>query len=178
MSFSIKSPINNIKNVEQKKNKNAKKMYNALINVKMFQIPNCIGFNHKTKTNIITSSYFNMNLKNNNKNLLNKKKTNKNNAVIKNDRNKTNHDLKSNYYSLIIANNKKKNLTNNYSKLSMNSLITNSINKTKKQINGRRKKIINEEDYSIINKRKNYSFKIKVKKIKERLSLTNSRNNS
>ena len=178
MSFSIKSPINNIKNIEQKKNKNAKKIYNALINVKMFQIPNCIGFNHKVKTNIITSSYFNMNLKNNNKNLMNKKKTNKKNAGIKNDRNKTNHDLKSNYYSLIIANNKKKNLTNNYSKLSMNSLITNSINKTKKQINGRRKKIINEEDYSIINKRKNYSFKIKVKKIKEKLSLTNSRNNS
>ena len=181
MSFSIKSPINNnYKNIEQKKRKNAKKIYNALINVKMLQIPNCLGFNNKTKTNIITSSYFNMNLKNNNKNVLKQKKSNKsnNNNIIKNDINKTNNDLKSNYYSLIIANNKNNNLSNNYSKVSINSFITNSINKSKKNINGRRKKIINEEDFSIINKRKNYSFKIKVKKIKEKLSLTHSRNSS
>ena len=158
-----------------------KKINNAPINVKMCQIPHYIGFNNKPKASIITSSYFNINLKNKANLILNKRKVNNNNTN-KNERNKTNKELKSNYYSLIIANNRNKHLPNknsvNFSKLSINSLITNSINKSKKIINNRRKNIINEEEYSIISKKKNYSFKIKVNKIKEKLNLGNSRNSS
>ena len=48
MSFPIKSPINNQpKNIEQKINKNVKKINKAPINVKMCHIPHYIGFNNK-----------------------------------------------------------------------------------------------------------------------------------
>ena len=182
MSLPIQTPINNPKNNHPNFNEKKFKGRGAPINVKMCQIPNNIGFHNKVKTNIISSSYFNLNIKNN-ANLLEAKEKNKNN---KNDINKLSKDIKTNYYSLIIPNNIKSNnnsnnitnnIFNNYSKLSINSLITNSINKSKKMVNSRKQNLINEE-YSVINKHNNYSFKIKVNKIKDQLISENSRNNS
>ena len=178
MSFSIKRPINNQKDIHHIINQNKNRVCNGPINVKMCQIPNSIGFNNKIKANIISSSYFNLNIKD---------KSNINNFKNKNckkARNKLNNDIKTNYYSLIIPNNRNTNsninstnIFNNYSKLSINSIINNSINNSKKIINNRKNNLINEE-YSAINKQKNYSFKIKVNKIKENLIFENSRNNS
>ena len=178
MSLSSKSPFNS-KIIHSKINQNKSKPPNRPINVKMCQIPNNIEFNKKIKTNIISSSYFN--LKNNKSNLiLKEKKKNK-------YRNKLSNDIKTNNYSLIMPNNKKlnnnttntsNNISKNYSKLSINSLlITNSINKSKKSINNRKKNLLNEQ-YKEINKENNYSFKIKVNRKKEQLILLNSRNNS
>ena len=182
MSLPIQTPINNPKNNHLNFNEKKIKERNAPINVKMCQIPNNIGFHNKVKTNIISSSYFNLNIKNKT-NLLETREKNKNR---KKDINKLSKDIKTNYYSLIIPNNIKSNnnsnsitnnIFNNYSKLSINSLVTNSINKSKKMVNSRKQNLINEE-YSVINKHNNYSFKIKVNKIKDQLISENSRNNS
>ena len=178
MSFSIKSPINNHSDIPHMIiNQNKNKVCNGPINVKMCQIPNNIGFNNKIKANIISSSYFNLNVREKTDNII----KNKN---CKKARNKLGNDIKTNYYSLIIPNNRKTNVSinnanifNNCSKLSINSLINRSINNSKKIINNRKKNLVNKE-YSAISKQKNYSFKIKVNKIKENLILENSRNNS
>ena len=181
MSFSTKNTISNInrqKNITQKTNKNKDKIINGPINVKMCQIPNNIEFNNKIKANALTSSYFNLNLKNKSNLILNK--GNKNNKKL---RNNLTNDFKTNYYSLIISNNRNinysNNITNNYSKLSINSLLSNTINPnlSKKTINNKSNNLINDE-YSIINNLKNYSFKIKVNRIKEKLVSDDSRNNS
>ena len=182
MSLSIKTPINIPKNNCLNINENKFKERNAPINVKMCQIPNNWGIHNKVKTNIISSSYFNLNIKNKTNLLLNKEKIKKG----KKDRNKLSKDIKTNYYSLIIPNNIKtnnnsnnvtRNIYSNYSQLSINSLLTNSINKSKNLINSRKQNLINSE-YSIINKQNNYSFKIKVNTIKEQLISDNTRNNS
>ena len=181
MSFSTKNTINTIKyqrNVFQKTNNHKDKKINGPINVKMCQIPNNTEFNNKIKANVITSSYFNLNLKNKSNLILNKE-------IIKSKklRNNLTNDIKTNYYSLIISNNrnsnKSNNISNNYSKLSINSLLSNTINyNNQKKINNHRNNNLINEDCSIINKQKNYSFKIKVNRIKEKLISDNSRNNS
>ena len=180
MSFSIKNSFNTNKNIQQKINKNKNKVYGP-INVKMSQIPNIIGFNNTIKTNTISNSYFNLNLKKKSNLILAKENKNNTNTNKNNNIDKSNNNVKSYYYSLIIPNkrNKKKQNTflNNFTKLSINSIITNPINKTKNIINRKKNNLINEE-LSKISKHKNYSFNIKVKKINEKIIDENSRNNS
>ncbi len=183
MSFSGKSPKNIQKVIQQKIKQNKNKIYGCPINVKMCKIPNNLGFNTKTKANIISSSYFNLSLKN------------KANLILKQIKNKykqkasisrLSNDVNTNYYSLSITNNKtnsinnniiSNNNSNNFSKISNNSILTNSVRKSKKQISSKKNNVIKEE-YVPYNKQNNYSFKIKVNKMKKVIITDNIKNNS
>ena len=183
MSFSGKSPKNIQKVIQQKIKQNKNKIYGCPINVKMCKIPNNLGFNNKTKANIISSSYFNLSLKN------------KANLILKQIKNKykqkasisrLSNDVNTNYYSLSITNNKtnsinnniiSNNNSNNFSKISNNSILTNSVRKSKKQISNKKSNVIKEE-YIPYNKQDNYSFKIKVNKMKKVIITDNIKNNS
>ena len=183
MSFSGKSPKNIQKVIQQKIKQNKNKIYGCPINVKMCKIPNSLGFNTKTKANIISSSYFNLSLKN------------KANLILKQIKNKykqkasisrLSNDVNTNYYSLSITNNKtnsinnniiSNNNSNNFSKISNNSILTNSVRKSKKQISNKKSNVIKEE-YVPYNKQNNYSFKIKVNKMKKVIVTDKIKNNS
>jgi len=184
MSFSSKSPDKTQKVINKKIKKNKSKLYGCPINVKMCQIPSSLGFNTKTKANIISSSYFNLSLKNKT-NLILKQVRNKNKQ--RTSISKLTNDINTNYYSLSITNNKtlsnnnnisNNNNSNNYSKYLNNSLLTNSINKSKKQAN--RKSNTIKEDYITFDKQNNNnnSLKIKVNKVKNAIISNSSRNNS
>ena len=183
MSFSGKSPKNIQNVIQQKIKQNKNKMYGCPINVKMCKIPNNLGFNTKTKANIISSSYFNLSLKN------------KANLILKQIKNKykqkasisrLSNDVNTNYYSLSITNNKtnsinnnliSNNNSNNFSKISNNSILTNSLRRSKKQISNKKNNVIKEE-YVPFNKQNNYSYKIKVNKVKKLIITDNIKNNS
>ena len=172
MSFSGKSPKNIQKVIQQKIKQNKNKIYGCPINVKMCKIPNSLGFNTKTKANIISSSYFNLSLKNK-ANLILKQLKNK--YKQKASISRLSNDVNTNYYSLSITNNKtnsinnniiSNNNSNNFSKVSNNTILTNSVRKSKKQISNKKSNVIKEE-YVPYNKQNNYSFKIKVNKMKK-----------
>ena len=159
MSFSGKSPKNIQKVIQQKIKQNKNKIYGCPINVKMCKIPNSLGFNTKTKANIILKNKANLILKQ----LKNKYKQKASISRLSND-------VNTNYYSLSITNNKtnsinnnliSNNNSNNFSKVSNNSILTNSVRKSKKQISNKKSNVIKEE-YVPYNKQNNYSFKIKV----------------
>ena len=183
MSFSGKSPKNIQKVIQQKIKQNKNKIYGCPINVKMCKIPNSLGFNTKTKANIISSSYFNLSLKNK-ANLILKQLKNK--YKQKASISRLSNDVNTNYYSLSITNNKtnsinnnliSNNNSNNFSKVSNNSILTNSVRKSKKQISNKKSNVIKEE-YVPYNKQNNYSFKIKVNKMKKVIITDNIKNNS
>ena len=183
MSFSSKSPDKTLKVINKKIKKNKSKLSGCPINVKMCQIPSSLGFNTKAKANIISSSYFNLSLKNKTNLILKQVKSkNKQRTSIS----KLTNDINTNYYSLSITNNKtlsnnnnisnNNNNSNNYSKYLNNSLLTNSINKSKKQIN--RKNFTIKEERIAFDKQNNNSIKIKVNKVKNVIISNSSRNNS
>ena len=181
MISSVKS-LENTQKINQYKIKQYKyKLKGYPINVKMCKIPNGLVLGTKTKTNIISSSYFNLSSKNK-KNLILKQLKNLNNT--KTPISRITNDINTNYYSLSITNNKSisinnnlfsNNNSNNYSKISNNSLLTNSTNKSNFQNINRKKNIIKEE-LGIFCKKNNYSFKFKVCKIKKVLLSDESRN--
>ena len=171
MSFPNKSPDNNQKAILQKIRQCKSKICGCPINVKMCKIPNNIGFDTKTKTNLISSSYFNLSLKNK-KNYILKKLKNKNNK--KTSISRLGNDINTNYFTQSITNNKT-NINNNI--ISNNSLLTNSINKSKTKIINK-KNNITKEDFQTSDKKNNYSFIIKVNKTKKALIPDNTRNNS
>jgi hypothetical protein len=185
MSFSGKSPKNIQKVIQQKIKQNKNKIYGCPINVKMCKIPNSLGFNTKTKANIISSSYFNLSLKNK-ANLILKQLKNK--YKQKASISRLSNDVNTNYYSLSITNNKtnsinnnliSNNNSNNFSKVSNNSILTNSVRKSKKQISNKKSNVIKEEYVPVpYNKQNNYSFKIKVNKMKKVIVTDKIRNNS
>ena len=118
MSFSSKSPDKTQKVINKKIKKNKSKLYGCPINVKMCQIPSSLGFNTKTKANIISSSYFNLSLKNKT-NLILKQVKNKNKQ--RTSISKLTNDINTNYYSLSITNNKTLSNNNNISNNNNNS---------------------------------------------------------
>ena len=139
MSISVRSPDNPQKIIHQKIKKKENKIIGFPINVKMFKIPNGIGLVNKKRTNMISSSYFNLNLKN---------KTNLILRQIKNSKNKKTsisrltNDINTNFYSLSITNNNSNSInniisnnnSNNYSKISNNSILIHSKNKSNRKI--------------------------------------------
>ena len=137
MSFSNKDSIN-LQNCNTKKHQKSKKikLKDGPISVKAPQMSNIIGIDNKIKGNIISVSYFNSKIKNDNS---------RNNIY-----NKKNNENQNNYFSLLLENKKIKNYNENkfkkisinnssyYSKSSKNPLIMNINNnntKLKNKIN-------------------------------------------
>ena len=173
MSFSNKDSIN-LQNCNTKKHQKSKKikLKDGPISVKAPQMSNIIGIDNKIKGNIISVSYFNSKIKNDNSR----------NRID----NKNNNESQNNYFSLLLENKKIKNYNENkfkkisinnssyYSKSSKNPLIMNINNNNTKLKNKRNINILSE----VLQKYSSFSCKSKNKKLKNKSILNNKRNDS
>lgn len=173
MSFSNKDSINS-QNYRTKKYQKSKKikLKDGPISVKASQMSNILGFNNKIKGNIISVSYFNSKIKNNNskRNIDNKKnKENQNNYFSLFLENKNSNNCKKNIFKKISINN-----SSYYSKSLKNPLITNINNNNSKEKNEKNINILSE----VLQKYSSFSGISKIKKVKNKSILNNERNDS